>query len=186
MPRARKTTVASESVEDSAEPVITDSSAAQDVETPWDGPAGTASVEDSDIGTARSRRALSEDHKRALAEGREQGRTVRSYLEALEHNHPGRGRPRTVESIGRQLGDLDAKLKAADPLRRLQLAQQRRDLEVELGKKAAGDELASLEKEFIAIAADFSRRKGISYSSWRDAGVSPSVLRAAGIPRTRR
>jgi hypothetical protein len=186
MPRARKATVASESGEESPEAVVTDSSAAQDVETAWNGPAGTASVEDGDIESAKSTRTLSEHHKRALAEGREQGRTVRRYLEALERNRPSRGRPRTIESIRRQLGDLDAKLKASDPLTRLQLAQQRRDLEVELGQKDSGDELASFEKEFIAIAADFSRRKGISYSSWRDAGVTPSVLRAAGISRTRR
>ena len=35
---------------------------------------------------------MSDAHKEALAEGREQGRAVRRYLEALEANKPRRGR----------------------------------------------------------------------------------------------
>src|SRR5689334_9539098 len=39
-------------------------------------------------------RAMSDEHKAALAEGRAQGRAVRLYLEALEANKPKRGRKR--------------------------------------------------------------------------------------------
>ena len=35
---------------------------------------------------------MSADHKAALAKGREEGRIVRRYLEALESNRPRRGR----------------------------------------------------------------------------------------------
>ena len=42
---------------------------------------------------------MSNEHKQALAEGREQGRGVRLYLEALEKNRPKRGRKRTSDSI---------------------------------------------------------------------------------------
>ena len=41
----------------------------------------------------KRQRAMSEEHKAALAEGREQGRVVRRYLEALESQRPKRGRP---------------------------------------------------------------------------------------------
>ncbi|MDQ1502388.1 MAG: hypothetical protein QOD57_115, partial [Actinomycetota bacterium] len=37
---------------------------------------------------------MSDEHKQALAEGRDQGRGVRLYLEALEKNRPKRGRKR--------------------------------------------------------------------------------------------
>lgn len=45
----------------------------------------------------RPRTRMSDQHKAALAEGREQGRAVQRYLEALEQNRPKRGRKRTRE-----------------------------------------------------------------------------------------
>ena len=30
---------------------------------------------------------------------------------------------------------------------------------------------------------DYSRRKGITYAAWREAGIDPAVLRRAGIRR---
>jgi hypothetical protein len=45
---------------------------------------------------------------------------------------------------------------------------------------------ASVEKEFVEVAKSYSERKGITYSAWREAGVSAQTLREAGIPRTRR
>ena len=49
--------------------------------------------------TKRTRSPMSDSHKAALAEGREQGRAVRRYLEALEAHKLKRGRKRTQESI---------------------------------------------------------------------------------------
>ncbi len=37
----------------------------------------------------------------------------------------------------------------------------------------------------MKVAKSYGERKGITYATWRGAGVSPAVLRAAGIPRTR-
>jgi hypothetical protein len=42
---------------------------------------------------------MSDEHKAALAEGRNQGRAVRRYLEALDAHKPRRGRKRTTESM---------------------------------------------------------------------------------------
>ena len=50
-------------------------------------------------GAKKRQRAMSDEHKAALAEGREQGRVVRRYLEALESSRPKRGRRRTPETI---------------------------------------------------------------------------------------
>jgi len=126
---------------------------------------------------------MTDEHKQALALGREQGRAVRRYLEALEANKPKRGRKRTPESIGKRLADIEAKLAAADPLTRLQLSQERLDLQAELETKSQTVDLSALEKDFVASAGEYSRRKGISYAVWREAGVDAGVLKKAGISR---
>ena len=136
--------------------------------------------------TARPGRApMSDEHKAALAEGREQGRIVRRYLEALELHRPRRGRKRTAESIERRLAAIQERLVNADPLNRLQLSQEQMDLEAELASMGeSGVDMAGLEEAFVDVAADYAARKGISYEAWRAAGVSPATLRRAGISRS--
>lgn len=127
---------------------------------------------------------MSDAHKAALAEGRTQGRAVRRYLEALEAHKPKRGRKRTPESIRTRLDRIDVELADADPLRRLQLIQERLDLERELASTSSSVDLATLEAEFVEAALGYSQRKGISYQAWRELGVSAATLKAAGISRT--
>ncbi len=126
---------------------------------------------------------MSDEHKAALAEGRNQGRAVRRYLEALDRHRPKRGRKRTRDSIQRRLGRIEEELAAADPLKRLQLIQERLDLSNELGTFDDQVDLSGLEEEFVKAAADYSARKGISYAAWRELGVQPDVLKKAGISR---
>jgi hypothetical protein len=133
---------------------------------------------------ARTKRSpMSNDHKAALAEGRTQGRAVRSYLQALEAHKPKRGRKRTPESIKKRLDRIEVELAEADALRRLQLVQERLDLQHELASAGAKVDLTELEKAFVEAAGPYSRRKGITYAAWRELGVSPAVLKAAGIGR---
>ena len=127
---------------------------------------------------------MSDDHKAALAIGRTEGRAVRNYLEALEAHKPRRGRKRTPESIMKRLEAINASLEEADPLGRLQLIQERMDLEQELAHMQAGVDLEALENEFVKAARGYSARKGISYAAWRELGVPPSVLKRAGITRS--
>jgi len=124
---------------------------------------------------------MTDDHKAALAEGRSQGRSVRLYLEALAANKPKRGRKRTPDSIKKRLERIEADLPTADPLQRLQLTQERLDLEAELGATNTTVDLSALEAEFIAAAGPYATRKGISYAAFRSVGVTPAVLRQAGI-----
>lgn len=128
---------------------------------------------------------MSKEHKEALAEGRKQGKAVRAYLDALERNKPKRGRKRTPESITARLEKIDSTLGDADPVKRLQLVQERIDLEAELNTLSQATDLAELEKDFVDAAAAYSERKGISYSAWREIGVSAAVLKDAGVRRTR-
>ena len=129
-------------------------------------------------------RSMSDEHKAALAEGREQGRVVRRYLEALESHRPKRGRKRTPESIAKRLAAIDEQLTAADPLNRLHLVQERMDLEAELaGSEGDGADLDELEAAFVEVAAAYGERKGLTYDAWRSIGIAPRVLKAAGMGR---
>lgn len=135
--------------------------------------------------SARARKGMSDQHKAALAEGREQGRAVRRYLEALEQSRPKRGRKRTRDSVERRLAAVEERLTEAEPLGRLHLIQERIDLEEVLaGMNGDGVDLAGLEDEFVEAAPAYGSRRGITYSAWRAAGVPPSVLRRAGIGRS--
>ena len=100
-------------------------------------------------------------------------------------HRPKRGRKRTPESIQKRLADIDTKLDSVDRLTRLQLVQERMDLEQELAAKSATVDLTALEEAFVGAASDYGRRKGISYAAWRDAGVDAAVLKRAGIRRAR-
>jgi hypothetical protein len=126
---------------------------------------------------------MSDTHKAALAEGREQGRAVRRYLEALEAHKPKRGRKRTQDSMQKRLSAIEESLGTADPLTRLHLVQERMDLERELASSDNGVNLQELEEGFVVAAEPYGRRKGITYSAWRELGVDASVLRRAGIRR---
>jgi hypothetical protein len=127
---------------------------------------------------------MSNEHKAALAEGRDQGRAVRRYLEALEANKPKRGRKRSPESMKKRLDAVENELATADPLKRLHLVQERLDLQAALEATEATVDLEALEKEFVSAAATYSERKGISYSAWRELGVPGGVLERAGITRS--
>ena len=133
-----------------------------------------------------SRRAgtMTDAHKKALAIGREQGRLIRSYLDALESTKPKRGRKRTPDSVKRRLATVNTELPAATALDRVHLIQERMDLEAELEQLQGGAvDLSDLEADFVKVAADYGARKGISYTAWREAGVDAAVLKKAGIKR---
>lgn len=126
---------------------------------------------------------MSPDHKEALAQGREESRAVKRYLEALETSRPRRGRRRTPESIDKQLSAIEEKLATADALTRLKLLQDRIDLQKELSGAGEEIDLTALEESFVKVAKAYGERKGISYAVWREVGVDPAVLKRAGISR---
>jgi hypothetical protein len=136
------------------------------------------------MATRTKKTPMSETHKEALAEGRNHARIVGRYLDALEANKPKRGRKRTPDSVKKRLATVSAELKDSGGLTRLNLLQERRDLEVELATMQAGTpDLSGLEKEFVKVAKDYSAKKKISYGAWREFGVPPEVLKKAGITR---
>jgi len=131
----------------------------------------------------RGPKAMTQEHKAALERGRAEGRFVRDYLEALRNSKPKRGRKRTPASIEARLAKIDAELESATAIEELQLVQERRDLTDELANLDAGTDLSELEGKFVEVAQAYAERKGISYASWRDVGVSAATLTKAGIKR---
>src|SRR5580658_6635959 len=103
---------------------------------------------------ARTQKApMTDTHKEALAEGRNHARIVGRYLEALEANKPKRGRKRTPDSVKKRLETVAAEIKEASGLTRLNLLQERRDLEIELATMQAGTpDISGLEKDFVKVA----------------------------------
>ena len=126
---------------------------------------------------------MTNEHKQALAEGRAEGRAVKAYLDALEQQKPRRGRKRTADSIGKRLTAIEAQLADASSLQRLQLVQERRDLEAELAGMDTTVDISALEADFVKVAKAYSERKGIEYASWRELGVGADVLKKAGVSR---
>lgn len=128
--------------------------------------------------------AMTDDHKAALARGRTEAAAIKRYLQALESRRP--GRPVTLAGLQEKLDLLIRKIaEEHDALKKVDLVQMRLDTE----QRIAGFEevdFEMLERGFVRYAREYSERKGISYSAWREIGVPAPVLKQAGIPRTRR
>lgn len=124
---------------------------------------------------------MSTSHKNALAQGRVEGRIIRTYLEVLEANRPKRGRKRTTESITKRLGVIAQEMKTADAIVKLRLTQERMDLSSELSSKLSKVDFDKLESQFVKVASAYSRRNGITFTAWRELGVQVPVLKRAGI-----
>jgi len=94
---------------------------------------------------------MTDEHKAALATGRNEGNAVRNYLEALRSNKPKRGRRRTRDSISARLTAIDKELESADPMSELRLRQERRDLQSELASLGDKVDIRALEEGFVAV-----------------------------------
>ena len=127
-------------------------------------------------------RRLSQAHKEAIATGRGEALVVRRYLEALVSNRPRPGRKRGGPAIEARLATIESELAKATGVERLKLVQERIDLQTELSA-ADPEGQAALEDGFVAVAASYSSRRGISRAAWRELGVPPAVLRRAGLAR---
>lgn len=128
--------------------------------------------------------SMSKAHKTALAEGRTASRSVRAYLDALETTKPKRGRKLDPESVRKRVATIDEQLKSAGGFEKLNLLADKEGLQGKLaGSGDVAIDLTVLRKGFIKNAKTYGERKGISYSTWRAAGVPAEDLKAAGIGR---
>jgi hypothetical protein len=124
---------------------------------------------------------MDEAHKAKLAQGRNDARAVKGYLEFLEDNRPKRGRRRTEEGIKQRLLIIESELESASPLARLNMYQEQMDLAAELeamGEQVDGSELRAA---FVEAARRYSESKGISRAAFKQMGVDAATIREAGI-----
>ena len=128
-------------------------------------------------------RQMSEEHKAANAKARTENKVVGAYLEGLESNRPRPGRRRTAESMHKRIEAIGEALESATPIRRVQLVQERIDLERQLSTPDEIVDISELEDGFVTVAVSYSGRKGITYAAWREVGVPAAVLKRAGISR---
>ena len=126
---------------------------------------------------------MTDEHKAANARARSENKAVSDYLDALETNRPRRGRKRTADAMRKRLEAIAEDLETASPIRRVQLVQERIDLEKSIVASAETVDISELEEGFVAVAVSYSGRKGITYSAWREVGVPASTLQRAGISR---
>lgn len=128
---------------------------------------------------------MSDAHKKAIKKGRQEAAAIKSYLDSLTTG--ARRRAADPKAIQRRLKALDSRLSAeTNKLKRLDLTQQRMNLERSLDAASSEGDGSGLEKEFVAVASSYARRKGISYQAFRAAGVPAAVLKKAGISRSLR
>jgi hypothetical protein len=133
----------------------------------------------------RGPRALSAEHKAQMARGRDEARIVRAYLDAIDNGAKRPGRRRSPEAINKQIAQVDALLRDAHGIDRLNLVKQRRDLEAARAEIAPVSDHGGLERDFVRVARSYGERRGIDYAMWREVGVPASVLTKAKVPRTR-
>ncbi len=127
--------------------------------------------------------AMSDEHKAALAQGRLESRAIKAYLSVLGSRK--RGRPVTRESLTARIERIKSQIAAeTNPLKALDLRQARLEAEQRLVGIDDAVDIEALEAGFVAHAATYSDRKGITYAAWREAGVPAVALKKAGVART--
>jgi regulator of replication initiation timing len=126
---------------------------------------------------------MTDEHKRALAEGRRQSRAVKNYLEALEAESD--ASRVNEETLRKRLAKVQQQLEDEEnPAKRVELVQQRLDIQDQLDNLDEAPDMDELEKGFRDVVVGYSERKGISYKAWREVGVPAGVLRDAGMKRS--
>ena len=126
------------------------------------------------------------DRKKMTENEKVEVAAVRAYLKALEQNAPQPGRRRrTPENLKRQLAALAPMLEGASITKRLDLIQQRINLETDLEalQQAESVDLSALEAGFATHAAAYGGRRGSASAAGREVGVSSTTLKSAGIRR---
>lgn len=129
---------------------------------------------------------LSEERLAALAKGRQQSAIVNAYLTELRDSPPRRGRRRTAEAALREKDAVEKKIATGKMTLavELQARQKIRDLEREAAAlENRRSRLERLERDFMAICAEYSARRRLTREAWAEMGVPIRVLRQCGLTK---
>ena len=119
-------------------------------------------------------KVLTDEHRAAMSLGSIQANAVRTYLTSIQSAEPVRRPTKSAAELQELLAN------STDPMERLRLRPQLREA-LEMESKTS----SSLTAKFIEHAAAFGARFGITYADWREEGVPASVLKKAGIGRSK-
>jgi len=136
-----------------------------------------------DNGTSK-KGGMSDEHKAALARGRDESRIVNQYLKAMATTTPRRGRPVNVDALRQELATVEADIAGKTGAAKVVLAQRRMDLRDRIKAFSAPEvDTKALQAAFVSVVGPYSERMGLTAQAWREAGVSRQVLRLGGVPR---
>lgn len=129
----------------------------------------------------RGPKVVTDEHKAAMAAGRQNAAAVRAYLDALDERSPKRrGRQVSPEQLQTRLDAANEALPSLGGIKWVEKRQEILDLEARLAEVAAEPEdLSDLEAAFITAAKPWAESKGVSKRVLREAGVPAAVLRQA-------
>lgn len=131
------------------------------------------------------KRQVSDSQKKAMAKGRANSRIVKDYLEALSRNRPRRGRKRTPDGIRKRLDLIANEIDDATQLAKLDMIQERINLEAKLNQLLAVEDITDKQKAFVSVAKEYSESRSITWAAWREMGVPAEVLDEAGLTRSK-
>ena len=132
-----------------------------------------------------TKRQPSKEQLAAMGRGRKASSAVGAYLEALEQHRPKRGRRVSAEDLEKRIeAAKDVIATTSSALQRLNATQELMDLERRLEEaRAPKVDLSALERGFVEFGAIYAESKVITYEAFKSIGVSPAVLKEAGIKR---
>ena len=129
---------------------------------------------------------MSDEHKAALAQGRRESRAIKGYLVAL-------GQTKAGSSCHERIPGAKAQRFGCEDRVRVRSIEACRSGAATFGDGSSARVDGAIrriseswKRDSSQVAKSYSERKGISYSAWREIGVSADVLRRAGIAQTRR
>ena len=107
---------------------------------------------------------------------------VREYLDALARHRRPKGR-RNAAYLTKRLEEINQQLAegVSSAMQRVELIQERMDCEADLTDLEDTAAFEAAEKQFIEHGGAWAERKGITKAALREFGVTPAVLRQAGI-----
>ena len=123
---------------------------------------------------------MSDSHKAALAEGREQGRAVRRYLEALEAT--GRSGAQAHAGVDGASGSQPStrSCNAADPSPGCTSSRSESNLQAELSSTDNAVDLGAFEEDFVVAARSYGEAQGHHLRRLAAGWASPPGVLAQG------
>ena len=126
-------------------------------------------------------KTITAEHKAAMTRGKAEATAISDYLEALDARRTHGRRRRGLRNMADRLEKVKSTVDAATPLKRVQLIQERMDLEHDIAILSGEMNIKTQEDAFVDVVEAYSNRKRIEYATWRSLGVPAAVLKRGNL-----